>query len=139
MPFWQHPPQQFAPVIDALVELEHRTREAGGLVLRMGHLYGPGTIYAFDGFFTEQVRARAVPLVGGGRSVFSFTHVEDAATAMLAALDRPAAGVLNIVDDAPHADRRLAASSRGVGRRTRRGACQRRSSDSPLADGGLHF
>ena len=101
VPLWQHPPQQFAPVIDALVELEHRTREAGGLVLRMGHLYGPGTIYAFDGFFTEQVRARAVPLVGGGRSVFSFTHVEDAATAMLAALDRPPAGVLNIVDDAP--------------------------------------
>ncbi len=101
VPFWQHPPQQFAPVIDALVELEHRTREAGGLVLRMGHLYGPGTIYAFDGYFTEQVRARAVPLVGGGRSVFSFTHVEDAATAMLAALDRAAAGVLNIVDDAP--------------------------------------
>ena len=100
VPLWQHPPQQFAPVIDALVELEHRTREAGGLVLRMGHLYGPGTIYAFDGFFTEQVRARAVPLVGGGRSVFSFTHVEDAATAMLAALDRPRR-VLNIVDDAP--------------------------------------
>src|SRR4029453_4538593 len=47
------------------------------------------------------VRARAVPLVGGGRSVFSFTHVEDAATAMLAALDREAGGVLNIVDDAP--------------------------------------
>ena len=101
VPFWQHPPQQFAPVIDALVELEHRTREAGGLVLRMGHLYGPGTIYAPDGYLTEQVRARAVPLVSGGRSVFSFTHVEDAATAMLAALDRPAGGVLNIVDDAP--------------------------------------
>jgi hypothetical protein len=42
-----------------------------------------------------------VPLVGGGRSVFSFTDVEDAATAMLAALSREAAGVLNIVDDAP--------------------------------------
>ena len=101
VPFWQHPPRQFAPVIDALVELEHRTGQAGGLVLRMGHLYGSGTIYAPDGYFTEQVRARAVPLVGGGRSVFSFTHVEDAATAMLAALDRKAAGVLNIVDDAP--------------------------------------
>ena len=125
-------------MIDALGELEHRIREPGGLVLRMGHLYGPGTIYAPNGYFTEHVRARAVPLVGAGRSVFSFTHVEDAATAMLAALDRPAAGVLNIVDDAPTpiADWLPA---RGVGRRTRRDACQRRSSDSPSADGGLHF
>jgi hypothetical protein len=71
---------------------------------------------------TEQVRARAVPLVGGGRSVFSFTHVEDAATAMLAALDRPAGGVLNIVDDAPTPIADWAASSRGIGRRTQAAA-----------------
>ena len=100
-PLWQHPPGQFAPVLRALIELEQRTRDAGGLVLRLGHLYGPRTIYAPDGSFVEQVRAGKVPLVGGGTSVFSFTHTYDAATAVLAALDADATGVLNIVDDDP--------------------------------------
>jgi nucleoside-diphosphate-sugar epimerase len=100
-PLWRHPPAQFAPNLRALIELEQRTRDAGGLVLRLGHLYGPGTIYAPDGSFVEQVRAGQVPLVGGGTSVFSFTHTYDAATAVLAALGGDATGVLNIVDDDP--------------------------------------
>jgi nucleoside-diphosphate-sugar epimerase len=100
-PLWRHPPRQFAPVLDALVEHEKRTRDAGGLVLRMGHLYGPGTIYAPDGYIVQQVRARKVPLVRRGNSVFSFTHVEDAATAVVAALDHESSEVLNVVDDAP--------------------------------------
>jgi hypothetical protein len=73
VPFWQQPPRQFAPVIDALVELEHRTREAGGLVLRMGHLYGPGTIYAPDGYFIDQVRARA-SAAGRRRKIVLLLH-----------------------------------------------------------------
>jgi nucleoside-diphosphate-sugar epimerase len=100
-PLWPHPPAQFAPNLRALIELERRTRDAGGLVLRLGHLYGPGTIYAPDGTFVQEVRAGKVPLVGGGTSVFSFTHTHDAATAVLAALDSDATGVLNIVDDEP--------------------------------------
>jgi nucleoside-diphosphate-sugar epimerase len=100
-PLWRRPPAQFAPVLRALTELEQRTRDAGGLVLRLGHLYGPGTIYAPGGSFVEQVRAGKVPLVGGGRSVFSFTHTDDVATAVLAALDSDATGVLNVVDDDP--------------------------------------
>jgi nucleoside-diphosphate-sugar epimerase len=100
-PLWKDPPRQFAPVIRALVELERSTREAGGLVLRLGHLYGPGTIYAPDGSFVRAVRAGKVPLFGGGRSVFSFTHVHDVATAILAALDKDVSGALNVVDDQP--------------------------------------
>ncbi|WP_405875959.1 MULTISPECIES: NAD-dependent epimerase/dehydratase family protein [unclassified Streptomyces] len=100
-PLWRRPPKQFGPVLGALRELEARTAEAGGTVLRFGHLYGPGTSYAADGSFTRQVTAGKVPLVGGGRAVFSFTHAHDAATAVTAALDRPATGPLNIVDDTP--------------------------------------
>lgn len=33
--------------------------------------------------------------------MFSFTHTHDAATAVIAALDKPASGPLNIVDDHP--------------------------------------
>ena len=75
LPFWQHPPQQFAPVIDALVELEHRTREgrragaADGSPLRSRKPSMPSTASS-----PSRSESRAVPLVGGGRSVFSFTH-----------------------------------------------------------------
>ncbi|MFI7633605.1 NAD-dependent epimerase/dehydratase family protein [Nonomuraea sp. NPDC049400] len=102
-PLWRTgTPKQFVPVLDALVELEHLTTRAGGLVLRLGHLYGLGSIYAADGSFVRQVRAGKVPLVGGGNAVFSFIRADDVATAVAAALDKPdVTGVLNIVDDRP--------------------------------------
>lgn len=102
-PLWRTgTPKQFAPVLDALAELERLTTQTGGLVLRLGHLYGPGSIYAADGSFVQQVRAGKVPLVGGGNGVFSFTHADDVATAVAAALDKTdVTGVLNIVDDRP--------------------------------------
>lgn len=102
-PMWtSRTPKQFAPVLAALIELERLTGAADGLVLRFGHLYGPGSAYAGNGSFARQVRAGKVPLVGGGHGVFSFTHVDDAATAVVAALDRgDVTGVLNVVDDAP--------------------------------------
>jgi nucleoside-diphosphate-sugar epimerase len=100
-PLWQNPPRQYRPVLRAVQELEQATLQANGLVLRIGHLYGPGTIYARNGSFTQAVRAGKVLLVGRGMSVFSFSHVDDVATAILAALDKNLAGLLNIVDDAP--------------------------------------
>jgi nucleoside-diphosphate-sugar epimerase len=100
-PLWREPPRQFAPVLAALRELEDVAVGAGGLVLRLGHLYGPGSSFAQDGSFAAGVRAGKVPLVGGGTAVFSFTHAADAATAVVAALGRGATGVLNVVDDDP--------------------------------------
>jgi len=100
-PLWRRPPKQFAPVLAALQEMERRTVDTGGLVLRFGHLYGPGSIYAADGSLVAQVRARKLPVVGGGTAVFSFTHAHDAATAVVAALDSGTGGALNIVDDDP--------------------------------------
>jgi nucleoside-diphosphate-sugar epimerase len=88
-------------VLQALRELERLTVSADGLVLRLGQLYGPGTIYASDGSFVRQVRAGKVPIVGKGRSTFSFTHTHDAAGAVVAALDKGTVGALNVVDDAP--------------------------------------
>jgi nucleoside-diphosphate-sugar epimerase len=102
-PLWRTPPAQFVPVLAALRELERLTTGAGGLVLRFGHLYGPGSGYAADGSFVAQVRAGKVPLVGGGTATFSFTHAHDAAAAIVAALDTDVTGVLNVVDDDPAA------------------------------------
>jgi len=74
-------------------------------VLRYGTFYGPGTWYAGDGDIAEQVRRRRFPMVGAGEGVQSFVHVQDAATATVHALAHGAAGVYNVVDDEPLAQR----------------------------------
>jgi nucleoside-diphosphate-sugar epimerase len=100
-PFWTDGPKQFRPLVEALLEHERLTSVADGLVLRFGHLYGPGTAFAADGGFTQQVRAGKLPVVGGGTATFSFTHARDAARAVVAALDSDVTGALNVVDDDP--------------------------------------
>ena len=100
-PLWTNGPKPFRPVVNAVAELERLTDDAGGTVLRLGHLYGPGTAFAPDGAFVEQVAAGRAPVVGSGNAMFSFVHTHDAATAIVAVLDKPASGALNVVDDEP--------------------------------------
>lgn len=103
-PRWQHGAEPYAGLIGALTELEDSvtgTDGVEGVVLRYGTLYGPGTWYASDGDMTTQLRKRLLPVVGSGAGVTSFLHVEDAATATLAALDHGAPGIYNVVDDDP--------------------------------------
>jgi nucleoside-diphosphate-sugar epimerase len=74
------------PVVAAEEEQARRVTWAGGLVLRLGHLYGPGS--GFDpagGGLTRRLRAGRLPLIGDGPSLFSFIHAHDVATAILAA------------------------------------------------------
>jgi nucleoside-diphosphate-sugar epimerase len=72
-------------------------------VLRYGWFYGPGTSIALDppGSQIELLRKRQFPIVGGGTGVWSFIHVEDAATATVAAVEGGPAGIYNVVDDEP--------------------------------------
>jgi 2-alkyl-3-oxoalkanoate reductase len=89
----------------ALEALERSTLETPGLegvVLRYGYFYGPGTHYARDGSWGADVRRRRFPIVGKGTGIFSFVHIDDAATATVAALDR-GSGIYNICDDEPAA------------------------------------
>ena len=72
-----------------------------GLVLRYGWFYGPGTYYAADGSIAEQVSKRRFPIFRGADGLFSFVHVEDAAGATIAACERGAPGIYNVVDDEP--------------------------------------
>jgi 2-alkyl-3-oxoalkanoate reductase len=67
-------------------------------VLRYGNFYGPGSTALLDA-----VRGRKLPVVGNGRGLWSFIHVADAAEATIAALDRGAPGLYNVVDDDPAA------------------------------------
>jgi 2-alkyl-3-oxoalkanoate reductase len=95
-------PATFRRTVLAVAQLERTVLEAGGLVLRYGYFYGPGTSYAAsDGSLAERVRKRGFPVVGDGGGVFPFIHVDDAAAATVAALDRGDPGVYNVVDDEP--------------------------------------
>ena len=77
------------------------TRDIDGIVLRYGGFYGPGTGMAKGGEQVDLVRKRRFPIVGDGGGVWSFVHIDDAATATLAALERGKPGIYNVVDDEP--------------------------------------
>jgi nucleoside-diphosphate-sugar epimerase len=72
-----------------------------GIVLRYGGFYGPGTSFAPDGEHLQLLRERKFPIVGDGAGVWSFVHIEDAAEATVAAVERGRRGVYNVVDDEP--------------------------------------
>jgi len=103
-PLNPNPPKTMASTLAALRELENkvtRSSEIAGTVLRYGNLYGPDTGFAPNGELTRLVRARRFPIVGEGAGVWSFLHTEDAAGAVLRAIEVDAPGIYNIVDDDP--------------------------------------
>jgi nucleoside-diphosphate-sugar epimerase len=87
----------FSEGAEAIRHVEEMVIKAGGAILRHGTLYGPG---ALD-LFVEPLRKRQFPLVGGGTGYGSWTHLEDAASAAVLAVEQKATGVFNIVDDEP--------------------------------------
>jgi 2-alkyl-3-oxoalkanoate reductase len=98
-------PAPFGEGVHAIAEMERAVVDADGLVLRYGWFYGPGTYYAEDGSMTGEVRRRRFPIVGNGAGLWSFIHVDDAAAATVAAVERGAPGIYNVVDDEPAAMR----------------------------------
>jgi 2-alkyl-3-oxoalkanoate reductase len=72
-----------------------------GLALRYGGFYGPGSNMSAHGEIADLVRKRRFPIVGEGSGVWSFCHLEDAASATVAAVERGAPGIYNVCDDEP--------------------------------------
>lgn len=72
-----------------------------GVALRYGSFYGPGTGFERGGPLVEMIQNRKLPIVGGGSGVWSFVHMDDVASATVAAIERGSPGVYNIVDDEP--------------------------------------
>lgn len=68
-----------------------------GIVLRYGNFYGPGA----SEDLVELVRKRRFPIIGDGAGVWSWIHIDDAAGATAAALERGDSGAYNVVDDEP--------------------------------------
>jgi nucleoside-diphosphate-sugar epimerase len=97
-------PPPFGPAVEVIDEMERAVvgaEDLEGLVLRYGWFYGPGTYFADDGSTAADVRRRRFPIIGKGTGLFSFVHVDDAASATVAAVERGARGIYNVVDDDP--------------------------------------
>jgi nucleoside-diphosphate-sugar epimerase len=98
------PPQELRRTLQAIRHLEDAVTGSAspeGIVLRYGSFYGPDT-GMLSGAMIDQLRRRRVPLIGGGGGQWSFIHVEDAAAATVAAVERGKPGAIyNIVDDEP--------------------------------------
>jgi 2-alkyl-3-oxoalkanoate reductase len=65
--------------------------------MRYGNLYGPG---ASDSL-VALIQKRQFPVIGDGSGVWSWIHLDDAASATVAALERGNPGIYNITDDEP--------------------------------------
>ena len=72
-----------------------------GFVLRYGSFYGPGTSLGLGGSLLQDIRKRRIPIIGKGTGYWSFLHIDDAASATLAAVEAPSPGLYNICDDEP--------------------------------------
>ena len=92
--------------LDAIKYLERAVTSADwteGIALRYGGFYGPGTSIGLNplGEQIEMIRARKFPIAGKGTGIWSFIHIEDAASATVAAVEHGRRGVYNVVDDDP--------------------------------------
>ena len=98
------PPEELRHTLQAIQHLEDAVTSSAdpeGIVLRYGSFYGPDT-GMLSRAMIDQLRRRRVPLIGGGGGRWSFIHVEDAAAATVAAVERGSPGhIYNIVDDEP--------------------------------------
>jgi nucleoside-diphosphate-sugar epimerase len=97
-------PEPFGEAVKALTEHEEEvlgTDGIVGLVLRYGQFYGPDTYYDHGGSLGRRVAKRQLPIVGPGTGIASFIHIEDAAGATVAAVERGAPGIYNVTDDEP--------------------------------------
>jgi nucleoside-diphosphate-sugar epimerase len=97
--FDPNPPRMQRESLAAIRYLEETVPAAlpHGVVLRYGNFYGPGASESLVGL----IRKRQFPVIADGAGVWSWIHLDDAAAAVIAALERDVSGVYNITDDEP--------------------------------------
>ena len=103
-PLSQDSPKGLRASVDAMRSLEKQLLDAGSqgeiesVILRFGSIYGPespGTLALFN-----LLRRRRMPLIGGANGLTPFLHTEDAARAIVAALEQEhTSPIYNIADD----------------------------------------
>jgi 2-alkyl-3-oxoalkanoate reductase len=105
-PLQSSPPKTMSETLSAIRYVEETVTGADGIegvALRYGGFYGPGTSISLDpvGDQVEMLRKRRLPVIGDGAGIWSLVHIEDAAAATAAALERGTPGSYNVVDDEP--------------------------------------
>jgi nucleoside-diphosphate-sugar epimerase len=105
-PLQSSPPKTVSQSLGAIKYLEETVTGADGiegLALRYGGFYGPGTSLGInpDGEQIVMIRKRRLPIIGDGGGIWSLVHIQDAASATAAAVERGEPGVYNVVDDEP--------------------------------------
>ncbi len=100
-PLDPNPPKQQRETLAGIRYVEQAVVDAPieAVALRYGTFYGPGGSDGDDGL-VALIRARRLPVVGAGAAIWSLIHLDDAAAATVAALER-GQGVYNVVDDDP--------------------------------------
>jgi nucleoside-diphosphate-sugar epimerase len=92
--------------LDAERETARFTESGGvGVVLRFGQFYAPDAFHTTD--MIKLAKRRVAPALGAPDSYAPNIHIDDAASAVVAALHAPA-GIYNVVDDDPVTKREFA-------------------------------
>nr|WP_218889412.1 NAD(P)-dependent oxidoreductase [Saccharopolyspora hordei] len=103
-PLWTDAPGCWGEAVRAQGAVEDAVLtcpEVEGVVLRYGTLYGPDTPYAPGGSVHARVRGSELPVVSDEVGLTSFTHVDDAAGAVVDLLTSGGPGAYNVVDNEP--------------------------------------
>lgn len=103
-PLWTEAPGRWGECVRSVEALEEAVLtcpDIEGFALRYGALYGPGTGFAPSGTVHRQVVGSELPVVRDGGGVTSFTHVDDAAQAVVEVLSAGDPGAYNVVDNEP--------------------------------------
>ena len=103
-PIETDPPASVCETLAGILHVERAVAGASdleGIALRYGGFYGPGTSIGEGASMLDMIRKRRFPIVGRGGGIWSFIHVDDAAAATVAAIERGAPGIYNVTDDEP--------------------------------------
>jgi nucleoside-diphosphate-sugar epimerase len=103
-PIETDPPASVRETLAGILHVERAVADASdldGIALRYGGFYGPGTSIGEGAPMLDMIRKRRFPIVVPGGGIWSFIHVDDAASATAAAIERGAPGIYNVTDDEP--------------------------------------
>lgn len=117
-PFYGNGARAMDLLMRHVLRLEETVTQADGVegvAIRYGGWYGPKTLFAKGSLFHRLAMARRLPVFRGATGAWNAIHVEDAASATVAALSGPP-GIFNVVDDEPlPCGRFIAMYCKGIG------------------------
>jgi nucleoside-diphosphate-sugar epimerase len=103
--FDENSPIVYNPVFASAADGEQFTKDAAAkhgfryAILRAGFFYSADAVHIREA--AQQLKARKLPVIGGGNAIWAMIHADDAARAYVDAVQTNAQGVWHVVDDEP--------------------------------------